>query len=188
MTTLILIRHGYSNGNKEKRFTGQADLPLDEIGYRQSNDIATYVTNKYQVDVIYSSDLRRALDTVKPISDKLNLPVCGMKELREVDVGCWQGMLIEDVKEKYPESFEFYRRSPGVARFTDGESYSLMLDRVKPAIERIVKENDGKTVVAGTHGGVIRVLRAFWELVQLESIGEVPHVPNASVTVVEFCG
>ena len=186
MTKLILIRHGFSCGNKEKKFSGQLDVSLDEIGYLQAEEISQYVINNFKVDTIYSSDLSRACDTVTPLAKALNLPVHTLKELREVDVGEWQGMLIEEVKEKYPESFNLYKAKPGVAQFDGGESYKLMLDRVNPAIEKIVKENDGKTVVIGTHGGVIRVLRSAWQNIPLENIETIPHVPNASVTVVEF--
>ena len=186
MTRLIIVRHGFSCGNKEKRFSGQMDVSLDEIGYAQANDISKYILDNFKVDTIYSSDLSRACDTVKPIAKALNLPIHTLKELREVDVGEWQGMLIDEVKEKYPESFNLYKSKPGIARFDGGESYQLMLDRVKPAIEKIVKENDGKTVVIGTHGGVIRVLRSAWQNIPLENIETIPHVPNASVTVIEY--
>ena len=186
MTELIIIRHGYSLGNKEKRFSGQMDLPLDEVGYRQAASVARHILNNYSVDAVYASDLCRAYDTVKPIADALNLPVHACPEFREVDVGLWQGMLIEDVSRQYPDNFALYRRKPGVVRFDGGESYSDMLSRVMPAIEKIAKKNDGKTVVIGTHGGVIRVLRAAWTNVPLERIEQIPHVPNASITVAEY--
>lgn len=186
MTQLIFVRHGYSKGNKEKRFSGQMDIALDELGYRQAASVAHYILRNYQLDAIYSSDLCRAYDTVKPIADALHLDVHQCKALREVDVGEWQGMLIEDVKKKYPDSFDLYRKKPGIARFDGGESYSDMLERVLCAIEKIAKENDGKTVVIGTHGGVIRVLRAAWTGIALDQIEVIPHVPNASVSVFAY--
>ena len=186
MTTLLIIRHGYSLGNKEKRFSGQADLPLDEAGCRQAEQTAQHVLSHYTVDAVYASDLSRAYDTVKPIAEARGLPVCTDKALREVDVGDWQGKRIDEVERQYPESFGLYKRKPGLVRFDGGESDGTMLERALPAVERIAEENEGKTVVIGTHGGVIRVLRAAWTGVSLDQIEEIPHVANGSVTVVEY--
>lgn len=186
MVTFIIIRHGYSLGNKEKRFSGQMNVPLDEIGFAQAESISKYIVENFKVDSIYSSDLCRAYDTVKPIADKLGLKVNKWKELREVDVGFWEGMLIEDVKIKFPESFEKYRTNPGTSRFDGGESYEDVMTRGQLAFEKIAKENDGKTVVVGTHGGVIRTLRAAWDNIPPENIKDIAHVPNASVSIAEY--
>ncbi|MBO7208124.1 MAG: histidine phosphatase family protein, partial [Clostridia bacterium] len=129
MVTFVIVRHGYSKGNKEKRFSGQMDVPLDEIGLSQAEAVAQYITENFKIDKIYSSDLSRAVDTVKPIAQKLGIPVNKVKELREADVGEWQGLLIETIKEQYAESFEFYRQNPGLARFDGGESYKELMDR-----------------------------------------------------------
>ena len=186
MTRIILVRHGYSEGNKEKRFSGQMDVPLSQVGQRQAEQMSEYVLENYDVHAVYASDLCRAYDTVKPIAQALGLTVQAREALREVDVGLWQGMLIEDVRVKYPESFSLYRSKPGLARFDGGESYGDMLARVLPEIQRIAEKNEGKTVIVGTHGGVIRVLRAFWMGIPMEEIETIAHVPNGSITAVEY--
>lgn len=186
MVYFIIIRHGYSTGNKEKRFSGQMDVPLDNIGLSQAKSIAEYIIENFKVDSIYSSDLCRAYETVKPIADALELPIHRCKKLREVDVGKWQGMLIEDVKKEFPESFELYRQNPGISQFDGGESYADVMIRGKLAFEKIAEENEGKTVVVATHGGVIRTLRASWNNIPAERIKDIPHVPNGSVTIAEY--
>ncbi|MBQ7010404.1 MAG: histidine phosphatase family protein [Clostridia bacterium] len=186
MIRFIIIRHGYSVGNKEKRFSGQMDLPLDTIGFEQARCVAEYVVNTFHVDAVYASDLSRASETVKPIADALGIELNEHRGLREVDVGKWQGKLIEDVEKEYPESFELYKQNPGLSRFDGGESYVDVMERVRLAFDEIARENDGKTVVIGTHGGVIRTLRAAWDKIPPEGIKDIPHVPNASVTVAEY--
>ena len=109
MVTLLIVRHGYSMGNKEKRFSGQMDVALDEIGLRQAQSIAEYVLATFRIDAVYASDLQRAVDTVKPIADALKLSVIECKSLREVDVGDWQGKRIADVEKEYSESFALYK-------------------------------------------------------------------------------
>ena len=186
MVKFIIIRHGYSLGNKEKRFSGQLDVPLDAVGISQANSTAAYILSHYQVDRIYASDLSRAYDTAKPIAQALGMDITKCKELREVDVGDWQGLLIEDAARKYPESFALYKENPGLSRFDGGESYVDVMQRGSRAFRRIAAENDGKTVIVATHGGVIRTLRAAWSNTPLEKIKEIPHVPNGSVTVVLY--
>ena len=186
MVTFILVRHGFSMGNKEKKFSGQMDVPLDEAGLRQAESVSEYIYNTFKADKIYSSDLCRAFDTVKPLAQALGTEVIKTKAFREVDVGKWQGRLIEDVKKEYPESFQFYKEKPGIARFDGGETYGECQKRALDEIVKIAKENDGKTIVIGTHGGVIRNLRAAFTQTPLENIEAIPHVPNASITVAQY--
>ncbi len=186
MVKFLIIRHGFSMGNKEKRFSGQMDVALDDIGQAQAKSIAKYIAENFKVGAIYSSDLIRAYDTVKPLADALNIPVNKLFTLREVDVGDWEGKLIEDVKKEFPVSFELYRTNPGVSRFDGGESYADAMERGKLTFEKIAELNQGKTVVIATHGGIIRTLRAAWTNTTLENIKAIPHVPNASITIAEY--
>jgi len=186
MVTFIIIRHGYSMGNKEKRFSGQMDVPLDEVGHLQAASAADYILKNFKVDSVYSSDLSRAFETVKPIADALGLTVCQRQDLREVDVGKWQGKRIEDVKREYPDSFALYKENPGMARFDGGENYADVMQRGRKAFEKIAAENEGNTVVVGTHGGVIRTLRAAWGNVPPDQIKDIPHVPNGSVSIANY--
>ena len=186
MVKFLIIRHGYSVGNKEKRFSGQMDLALDSTGKAQAISVSKYISENYKVDSIYSSDLIRAYDTVAPLAEKINLPVTRLSALREVDVGLWEGKLIEDVKKEFPESFELYRTNPGISKFDGGESYEDAMHRGRLCFEKIAKENDGKTIVVATHGGIIRTLRAAWTNTPLENIKDIPHVPNASITIAEY--
>ena len=186
MVKFIFIRHGYSIYNKEKRFTGQKDIPLDEIGFIQAERAGKYITDNYKVDAVYSSDLIRACDTAKPIADKLKLPIFKTEAFREINVGVWQGVKIEDVRKNDSEAYEKYTNNPGVYRFEGGESFYDVIKRASDAICRIAKENGGKTVVVATHGGVIRALRTFWSNIPLERMNEVSHVSNASITVISY--
>ena len=186
MTRFIIIRHGYSAFNKENRFSGQADIELDEIGYSQADSVAEYVLKNFQIDSIYSSDLVRAYNTAKPIAIALELPIIKDAGLRELHVGDWEGMLITEVAEKFPESFKMYKTNIGLARPDGGESYPELAKRASDTFERIANENEGKTVLVATHGGVIRTLRCAWLDVPKEEYQNVPHVPNASITIAEY--
>lgn len=186
MTKFIIIRHGFSESNKDKKFTGQRDVSLSEEGFLQAESVSKYVYENFKVDSIYASDLKRAVDTVKPLSEKLGLPVNRCKEFREIDVGAWQGMLIEDIKVKFKKELESYKQNPGEYKFIDGESFEDLRKRAEKALKDIADKNDGKTVVIGTHGGVIRTLLPVWYSMPLVKMKEFSTVPNASVTIVEY--
>lgn len=186
MVTFLIARHGYSEGNKEKRFSGQLDVPLDSVGWAQAESLKDFVLSHYKIDAIYASDLCRAFDTAKPLADALGMKVQAHRDFREVDVGAWQGKRIEDVKNEYPAEFEAYKNSPGTFRFPEGEGYADVRERAFEALKKLGEENDGKTIFIGTHGGVVRNLRAVWEGISLSQIGSIPHVPNASLCVVRY--
>ena len=187
MTELLFVRHGYSEGNKSRRFSGQKDFPLSEAGHQQALELADYLRS-FGIDAIYSSDLCRAVDTVRPLAEALSLPVHTTEALREVDVGLWEGVLRDDVERNYSKNYSLYLKSPGLVRFDGGESFAEMRARALDAVRKILAENEGKTVVIATHGGVIRALRTLWENIPLERMSEIPQVPNASVTVVRYEG
>ena len=186
MVRFLIIRHGLSVTNKERRFTGQMDVALAPEGYEQARQTAEYVLKEYSPDAVYSSDLCRAYDTVLPIADAAGMQVITTPDLREVNVGNWQGILIDDIKEMFPEQFAAYRANLGTSTFDGGEKYSDIAVRAMDALERIAAENEGKTVVVGTHGGVVRSLIAKWTGVSAENIHTVAMVPNASITEVVY--
>ncbi len=186
MTTLLFLRHGYSIYNARGLFSGQADIPLDARGEAQARDAAEYILSHYTVDRIYSSDLCRAVATATPVAEALSLPVLTDPALRELDVGLWQGLPFATVMERYPESYALYKTNPGRGCPDGGESYSALIERSARATQRIAEENDGKTVLISTHGGFIRCLRCAWERVPLDEVKNVPHLPNASLSVGEF--
>ena len=186
MVRFIIVRHGYSVANKEKRFAGQLDCPLDDVGLSQAQSIAEALAAYGRIDAIYSSDLSRAYQSVKPLAERLGLPIHINKNLREINVGKWQGQLIEDVRRQEPERFEAYRVNPGLFRFEEGESYGDAMVRGKRALDEIAAENEGKTVVIGTHGGIVRALRIVLNGLPPERLGELAHVGNASLTVLDY--
>ena len=188
MTRLLLIRHGYSSGNKERRFSGQLDLALSRHGEEQAKQVSKYILKKFNVDSIYSSDLSRAVNTVKPIAEALDMPIHIHPELREINEGVWQGQLMTEVEEKYPDDYARYKANLGLYQFEGGECYSMLIKRLLPMIEKIASENIGKTVVIATHGAVIRGLLAYWQNISLENLTDVPRVPNGTVTEVELNG
>ncbi len=104
MIQLILIRHGQTQWNREGRWQGQADPPLNAFGRRQARRAALELRGA-RLDHLYSSDLRRALETAHIIGADLGLAVIPDPRLREINLGRWQGMLSADIEAQYPDEF-----------------------------------------------------------------------------------
>ena len=139
-----------------------------------------------RVDAIYSSDLLRTVDTVKPLSQKTGIEIITDKNLREMYGGKWEGMLFSEIPEKYPEDFKVWKETVGLARCTGGESYEEVQKRAIDCINIIASKNEGKTVVVSTHGGIIRAFECAVRGIPLIRMDEVPYVFNASVSEINY--
>lgn len=185
MVRFVIIRHGFSVTNLERRFTGQNNVPLTQLGHSQAREVAQYVAGNYNIDAIFSSDLCRAYDTILPLAEALDMPITKNPAFREVNVGTWQGILVADMEKAHPEKMEAYRNDPQNFVFDGGESHAMAGKRALAALEEIARENDGKTIAVATHGGVIKMIIATLMGVDVK---EIPLMPNASVTEIVYRG
>ena len=93
MTTFLFVRHGHSLSNASKTFTGRRDVPLSEIGMRQAELASSYILRHYRVDAICASSLCRAVETMRPLSRALSLPIVPEPDLCEIFGGAWEGQI-----------------------------------------------------------------------------------------------
>lgn len=186
MVKFLIVRHGFSLSNKDGTFTGQLDIELSEEGKLQAAAVTKYLLQNYRIDAVYSSDLSRAVDTVKGVADALNLPVNTDKDLREFYCGKWEGLTVKEVEELYPEDLRLWRNQDEIeyAGPTGGETRAQIGERAINTLIKIAKENDGKTVVVATHGGTIKAMQKYFnDPLNLSAGG---WATNASTTVVEY--
>ncbi len=101
---VVLLRHGRTAWNAERRFQGQADPPLDDLGRMQAYEAAALVA-ALEPDLVVSSDLPRAAQTAAPLGDLTGLPIRHDTRLRERSLGHWEGLTREEVAERYPDEF-----------------------------------------------------------------------------------
>ena len=146
MTELLLVRHGETDWNREGRWQGHADPPLNDAGRAQARALGKTLANE-RVDAIYTSDLRRAAETAEILGAALGRPVTSDPDLREIDVGSWSGLTRDEVAERYPD-WDAH----------DGESRDALQARVVGAVRRIARRHPGGRVLIVTHGGSIRSL------------------------------
>ena len=186
MVKLLIVRHGFSTSNKDGTFTGQLDVPLSREGIIQAELVSDYILNNYDVGAVYSSDLIRAVDTVKKVADTKNLPIVTDKRLREVFCGKWEGLLVEKVKEIYKEDYLAWKRGSETAYMTGGENMLEVKLRAVEAVKEITKKCEGKTVVIATHGGLIKPLLSGVLGVDYQTLIDMPWATNASITELDY--
>lgn len=148
------VRHGESTHNAEGRLQGQSNVPgLSELGQRQAQ-AAAEVLAAYPVEAIYSSPLRRALETADIISRRIGLPVQTDPRLQEIDVGLFQDQRRSDVERLYPRELAGWLSGDPDFRLPGGESRNDLARRGCEALEAIARSSHEHAVVV-SHGGLI---------------------------------
>ena len=186
MTRFIILRHGNTIDNNKGIFTGTLDTPLSTLGEKQINSACEYIYNNFKVDKIYSSFLSRAINSVKPLAERLNKKVNVIDGIEEMFGGKWQGMLIEDIKKLYPEDYKVWQDCVGLSKCTDGESFKQVQDRATNALKKVAKDNPNKVVVISTHGGLIRALECAVKNIPLKNMDKTTYVVNASISLIDY--
>ena len=186
MTKLIIIRHGHSMANMTRNFAGHTDAELSPTGEVQVVKTAEYVAKNYKVDKVYASDLKRAYNTGKAVADQFALEVIPDENLREIFAGEWEGLAFDYLLETYVEDYGRWKNDIGNARCTGGESVQELAKRILTEVEKIAKENDGKTVVIATHATPVRSMECAWRGMTFDEMKDIPWVTNASVTEADY--
>ena len=156
-TNVLLIRHGQSRGNAERRFGGHTATPLSARGRNQA--LATARTLKSDgLTAIYSSDLARAIETAKPLSDLTGLPIHDTSAFRERSVGVMEGLTFEDAAQQHPEQYAALLKRDFEYVLSGGESYRQLLDRAWQRLDEIIAQNRGGKIAVFSHTGTICIL------------------------------
>jgi broad specificity phosphatase PhoE len=182
VTTLLLARHGETDWNRARRWQGHADRPLTALGRAEAADLAGRLA-EIALDAVYSSDLRRARDTALAVAESQGIDLIELPDLREVDVGSWEGLTREEAERLFPDGFRRWRG--GGTGWQDGESYAEMSRRVLAAVDRIATGNEGGRVLIVSHGGPIRAIHGTALGMDVEAYRRIrPVEPNARLSAV----
>lgn len=176
-TTIVLVRHGETDWNRERRYQGHADTPLNRAGRRQAVGLADALRDE-GLSAVYTSPLRRASETATIVADRLGLAAEELEALREIDVGDWQGLTVDEVRTRFPELVDVAWRSG----WPNGETHDQLSERVLPALVALEERHGGGSVLGVTHAGPIRVaLAAAAGLTHEESRAQIGPLENCAV-------
>lgn len=179
-TKLILIRHGATKWNLEKRYTGFSDLCLHYTGIEQAKLLCKRLKNEV-IYKIYSSDRKRAIQTAKIIFKDRKIHKSA--NLRELHFGIFEGLNYKEIMEKYPVIYRKWLDNPFYINIPKGEKIKDFRKRIINSIKKIISANNGKTIAIVSHGGAISIFinhilksKNFWKTIP----------GSASLSIVEF--
>ena len=151
MLHLMLVRHGETEWNVQRRYQGQSDVPLSEIGNQQAESIAGRLAGQ-EIDAIYASDLKRAWQTAQVIAAQIGLDVISEPRLRELKFGILEGLTFEEAEEKYPEMItawlDDFNNTPERA-----ETIDMFNARIVSLLDDLKVKHDEQVVLLVGHGG-----------------------------------
>ncbi len=155
-TRALVLRHGQSTWNADRRWQGWADPPLSALGEKQASDAARSL-REFDFTVACSSDLQRARRTAQVLAGKLGLgEVVVEPDLRERNVGAFTGKTAEEIRARWPECFD-----PETGRLRsvpEGEDDEMLFQRAAPALAALGQRFPGEDLLVVSHGGLIRTL------------------------------
>jgi broad specificity phosphatase PhoE len=162
VTMLFLLRHGATAANLEQPYRLQGrrcDNPLDPIGIRQAELTRDLLASR-PINFIYSSPLKRALQTAAIIAAPHGHTVQVVEALTECDVGRWEGHSWDGIRQQFPREYHRFTEDPGMHGYLGGENFSEVAARVTPVLDDLLLAHQGKTILVVSHHVVNRVYLA----------------------------
>ncbi|NTW28189.1 MAG: histidine phosphatase family protein [Coriobacteriia bacterium] len=154
--TIYLMRHGDSRPDSVRRFIGQTDHALNDRGRAQAEAWGVKLSGTALHDIL-CSDLKRSIETAQIIGEQTGTPLTVLPELREIGLGSWDGMPIDEVRRRFPQEYALRGADIEHYRPPSGESFADLSGRMLPAFESAVRRSQGDLLIVG-HAGVNRVI------------------------------
>jgi len=183
-TTILLVRHGQTRSNVTGFYMGWSNEDLDDVGYAQVRSLSSRLTS-LPIASVYTSPLKRAYTTATLLASTHNLDLKVLDDLIEIRLGDWQGLHMDEIKQRWPELWRQTRTDPSEITMPNGESLRQVTERAIRAFEMVAAANQGKQAIMVTHDAVIRVIVAH-VLGVPNSIYRRFEINNASLTVIRI--
>ncbi|MEF2244625.1 histidine phosphatase family protein [Paenibacillus sp. IITD108] len=174
-TTVYIVRHGQTEWNIEHRLQGHQDSPLTELGVNQAKWLGDSLENAV-IDVIYSSSSQRTMKTADLIRNHRDIPIYKSDELKEINLGIWEGRKQEEVKLSHPQQFDYFWNDPELFRVERSETFLQVANRAVHKLNEIIAQHTGKHILIVTHTVVVKVLMAFFEDRPMKQLWELPYI------------
>ncbi len=183
MSRLLLVRHGDTELNSAERYWGNTDVKLSDAGFRQAETLRDRLATE-RIDVIYSSNLRRASATAEIIASSHRLDIITCAELREIDFGELEGLTFNEISHLYPQVTELWlQRSPRL-KYPGGEGVDEFNSRVSQFVGRLDEHTPQETILIVAHSGSLRSLMCHLLSIDPERWWQF-HISLASLSILE---
>jgi alpha-ribazole phosphatase/probable phosphoglycerate mutase len=177
--TIYLVRHGITRSNKEKVYAGRSTEGLLEEGVLAAEALGRKM-EVLGISAVYTSPIKRALETARIISGHIKGELIVEDDLREIEMGPWEGLSEDEVASSYPSEYRIWLATPADLRLAGRETLDTVQARGLKAVTRILEEHPEGTTIAVTHVAVIRCLLLHYNHLHLNSYKSI-DIPNLSV-------
>ena len=157
MTDLLFIRHGETDWNRQQRFQGQIDVPLNATGMAQAARVAERLAADRH-DALFSSDLQRARETAAPLGAAWRMPPLALPGFREQNFGVLEGLDVPTIQARHPDLWQRWLEHRADYALPGGESLRQFHSRVMAAVRELAAAHAGARLAVVTHGGVLDML------------------------------
>jgi broad specificity phosphatase PhoE len=183
---LILVRHGESNFNRDRRWQGQSqDALLSDLGWRQA-DCAAQALADSGAAALFSSDLTRAMQTAVSIAAASGLPIFPDKRLREIDSGRWTNRLSDEVALEEADRVNAWNNAPASTSLPDGEGLAQAQRRILEFVTGRVPTYDGQSVIIAIHGAILQTLMAAASDIPLDRLWLKTPAANGAIVRISW--
>lgn len=148
-TTLVVLRHGQTDWNHQRRFQGQADIELNATGIKQAEAVGARL-KRLSFDAVYASPLSRAYETARIVAPDADIQTD--PRLMEINVGTWAGRTWDEVIAEMPDYEQRYANGVDFRRSPSGETLAELVERGRPAMLEIASRHEDQTVLVVSHG------------------------------------
>lgn len=179
MTDFVFIRHGETDWNRQQRFQGHSDVPLNEVGLAQAARLGARMAAE-PADLLVSSDLQRARQTAQPLAEAWRQAPTLERGLREQHFGALEGLDVPTIKARHAELWLQWLEHRADFALPGGESLRQFHARVLDAVRVLAERHPGRTLVVVTHGGVLDMLWRTAHGISLDGL-RACEIPNTGV-------
>jgi broad specificity phosphatase PhoE len=158
LTQIILVRHGQTEWNRNERFRGRADIPLNQTGLEQAEATGAWIAARWRPVAIYASPLSRAIQTAQATARHFDIPVQPLPGLVDIDYGEWQGLSPEEARQRWPEQIDHWYHTPEKAVIPGGETLQDLSIRLMDTLLQVCEKHPQDTILLVGHTVVNRVL------------------------------
>jgi len=176
MITLLLVPSGQTDWHDQGRLTGDSELPLSDTGRQQATDWADQL-KQFSVQHLFSGSDEPAVETARLIGAALKLKPKAMPQLDEVSLGLWQGLRIEEIKQRHPRVWKQWRQQPDTVCPPEGETLKHAHDRLSTAIQKIIAKRRNTTIAMVLGPVALAVVRAGRESIASDQIWAMAQQP-----------
>lgn len=184
MLKLYVVRHGQTEFNVQNRMQGRIDSPLTEKGRADAEALGKYLSD-VDFDLVLASPSKRAHVTAELICSGRNIDVEVESDIREINMGSWEGRTKEELIKAYPKEAEIFYNKPHLYKPLEGDSYYDVQDRAANSVKRLAEKYKRGNILIVTHTVVIRAIVAYFKGNPMESLWKGSAIDGTSITVLE---